>query len=89
MNAPETAQVLQKLLAEKEPPVVYERLAEEIFKQITLDDEGWHHVGRQVIQAFQEAPEASDNMLMALCGWSMKSLLIFSGLISDDEGLIK
>ena len=67
---------------------VFERLAEETFNQINNDDEGFHHIGRDLWNAYVEDPVATDNVLMALCGWRMKSILIFAGLIPDDEGLI-
>lgn len=67
---------------------VFEAIADEVVRQINSDDESPWHVGRDLWNAYRKNPEAADAVLIAICGWSMKSILIFAGLIEDDEGLL-
>ena len=62
---------------------VYEGLASEIFSQLEDDDESYENIGREIWSAYQKAPDVVDQVLIGLCGWSMKSLLSFANIISD------
>lgn len=50
-----------------------EKLAEVILEEIRTDEEQMHHIGANIIKAYQNGD--CDAMLIALCGWSMDSLL--------------
>ena len=47
---------------------------EVVMQEIQTDEETYRHKTHQLIQAYRE--ENCGDMLMALCGWSMHSLLI-------------
>ena len=50
-----------------------ERLGESIMEQVQKDTESFEKVGRNVIEAYQNGDV--DAMLVAICGWTMKSLV--------------
>lgn len=47
---------------------------EVVMQEIQTDEETYRHKAHQLIQAYRE--ENCGNMLIALCGWSMHTLLI-------------
>lgn len=85
----EVIETVEKLLASEDGAEVFERLGSEVYYQISSDEKAYNHMGRNLWAAYKRDPALVDDVLMALCGWSMKSLLIFAGIIRDDEGLIK
>lgn len=82
-----TVSAVQKILEVFDESAI-EKFAEEVTRQIATDEESFQKKGYQIMKAYLEGPETADNMLIALCGWSMKSLLVFAGLTLDDEGLL-
>lgn len=63
----------------------YERLAEAFFDSVNTDDEPYRKIGYYLMKAFLE--DNVDDALMALCGWSLQSLLAKAKLIPDEEGV--
>lgn len=47
---------------------------EVVMEEIQSDEETYHHKAHQLIRAYREGN--CDDMLMALCGWSMTTLLV-------------
>ena len=81
------AQILdQKLRAN--PSEVFDRLGTEVIAQILSDSESPKSIGKELLAAYNQSPTITDKVLIGLCGWSMKSLLTFAEIITDDEGLI-
>lgn len=50
-----------------------EGFAEMILEEIRSDEEQLHHIGSNIIKAYQN--DDCDELLIAICGWSMDSLL--------------
>lgn len=50
-----------------------DRFGEMVINEIATDTDSFHHISFQLIRAYRE--NDCDGILMALCGWSMKSLL--------------
>ena len=63
-----------------------EALADEIALQIATDDEEPCRAGAKLIQAYIDGDV--DGALMALCGWSLKTLLARARVIPDDDGVL-
>lgn len=59
--------------------------ARSVLDSVKTDDEPLDKIGYYLLKAFLE-DDVSDAMI-ALCGWSMESLMIMSGMLPDDEGL--
>ena len=57
-----------------------ERFAEVVLDEINSDEEQPHHIGSNIIKAYQNGD--CDALLIALCGWSMDSLL---GKFNDNK----
>ena len=76
-------EILKKILQDEGK---CEALADTVIFQITSDDEDPVKVGTHLIKSYIEGDV--DGMLMALCGWSMKSLLAIAGVIPDTEDVI-
>ena len=51
------------------------QLTETIIKEITNDDEPFDSVARHLLLIYLENPEIVDEIMIALCGWNMKSLM--------------
>jgi hypothetical protein len=54
-------------------------LVEKIFEQMELDDDDWEEQSEILLETWREASEdrrrVIDEVLVALCGWTMKSLI--------------
>lgn len=55
--------------------VTLEALAERVVDEMNNDDEALDERGRQLLIAYLDNPSAVDDVLIALCGWSVKSLI--------------
>ena len=62
------------------PDETHERLAKEFLSRLNSDGEPLRNKGAALI-------EAGDDLLIPLCGWSLRSLLALAGLIEDEEGV--
>lgn len=67
---------------------VFETIGSQIYDQFVSDDESLKNKGCELWRAYLRNPNATDDVLIALCGWSMRSLLVFAGLIEDAEGVL-
>lgn len=65
----------------------FEAIASEVLDRID-SDEPYKHTGRRLWLVYRQNPKVVDQVLIALTGWSMKSLLVFAEIIEDDEGLM-
>ena len=52
-----------------------EKLMNCIINEINNDDEPFDKRCRHLLLVYQKEPEIADELLISLCGWSMKSLL--------------
>ena len=64
---------------EEELESIIETLNNEIFN----DTETFRSKARDLLQAY--ITDDTDGILIALCGWSLKSILVKAGLLSDTE----
>lgn len=60
-----------------------EALAEEVLSQIATDDEATHKIGYFLLKAYME--NSVDDVLVALCGWTLESLCVRAQIIDDNE----
>ena len=51
------------------------QLTELIHEEINMDDEPYNKVARNLLDAYVQNPEAVDEVMMSLCGWTMESLM--------------
>lgn len=79
---------IESKIAHGKATEVFEGIASEVLDQIASEDESLRHIGRDLWEDYRKNPEIVDRVLIALCGWSMKSILIFAKIIPDDEGLL-
>lgn len=75
----------EKARANKE---VFEVIASETLHQIARDTEPPLRVGRDLWAAYKANPSATDDVLVALCGWEMESILEFAGLTSSGNHMV-
>lgn len=61
-----------------------ERLIEAIMKEMDSDDEPWRRKGNNLLNAYQH--NDAEGMLLALCGWSIRTLMVKAGILRDLEG---
>lgn len=69
-NKSEIADTLESILCDSDR---CEEFAEVVLEEIRSDEEQLHHIGSNVIKAYQNGD--CDELLIAICGWSMDSLL--------------
>ena len=67
--------------------VVCESLIEELNNRMASDDEPFWKKGTALMNCYIKNPGVTDDVLIALSGWSMRSLLVFAGIIKDEEGV--
>lgn len=80
--------VIEDRIMRGEATEIFEGIASEVLDQIASEEESLRHIGRDLWEDYRKNPEIVDRVLIALCGWSMKSILIFAKIIPDDEGLL-
>lgn len=68
------AKMKEKIEEILESEFLLEELMLKIIQEINDDDEPIDKKCRQLLLAYMENPEV-DNVLMALCGWNLKSLI--------------
>jgi hypothetical protein len=64
---------------------LYERFYDGFMEEIQTDDESITHVVRDMLKAYRD--NDADGMLIAICGWSMESLMKKARLIDDEDGM--
>lgn len=69
-NKSEMADMLESILCDSDQ---CEKFAEVVLEEIRSDEEQLHHIGSNIIKAYQNGD--CDGLLIAICGWSMDSLL--------------
>lgn len=63
-----------------------ERLAEAFLDSVNTDDESLDKIGYFLLKAFLD--DDVDGAVIALCGWSIETLLIRAKILPDTQGLI-
>lgn len=80
---------IRKVMAHTFDAGCCERLADAFFESVNTDDEPYDKIGRALMQTYvscsDEQASAVDLVLVAMCGWSMNSLLKKAELIEDDD----
>ena len=71
MNYDKEEELMDEILSSEEN---CETFMEVVMSEIQSDEESYRHKTHQLIQAYRE--ENCDDLIMALCGWSMNTLLI-------------
>ena len=71
MNYDKEEELMDEILSSEEN---CETFMEVVMSEIQSDEETYRHKAHQLIQAYRE--DNCGDMLMALCGWSMHTLLI-------------
>lgn len=77
--------ILEAVLNSEHSDLYCTALIEEINKQIDTDNESFRKKGRALIRAI--LGDNVDDVLMALCGWSAKTLLKKAGILCSDNDL--
>lgn len=75
----ETIKNILENASEDELESIIETLNNEIFN----DTETFRSKARDLLQAYIN--DDTDGILIALCGWSLKTILVKTGLLSDTE----
>lgn len=63
--------IMDKILASEDNCDIFIKV---VMEEIQSDDETYRHKAHQLIKAYRE--HNCENLLVALCGWSMHTLLI-------------
>ena len=71
MNYDKEEELMDEILSSEDN---CETFMEVVMSEIQSDEETYRHKAHQLIQAYRE--ENCDDVIMALCGWSMNTLLI-------------
>ena len=76
---------LQRLKAISEDENLQDDFIENLNNQIMSDEEVPRRKVAQLMEAYDKDPSLTNDILMALCGWTMDSLIDQTLKVGDDE----
>jgi len=79
---------MNRLINCRATPEEYENISKEVFCRSYMDDTTYEEIGRDLIDVYKKNPDVVNDVMIALCGWSLESLAVFAGVLEDEEGLI-